>query len=96
MPSGASSLNNAPKVPRALSAKGNLTKRCTTAPMGAFIATWLCFRSAARSLLKPSLLPTLVKPTGSRKPKGAMAPTCSAGLNGGAGGASFPGDPALH
>merc|ERR1740129_487941 len=65
---------------------GNFTRCCTTAPRAAIIATRPCLISAARKLLNPSLSPTLENPAGSKKPKGAIAPTCFAGSNGGGGG----------
>eukprot|EP00441_Pelagodinium_beii_P032946 CAMPEP_0197635978 /NCGR_PEP_ID=MMETSP1338-20131121/11628_1 /TAXON_ID=43686 ORGANISM="Pelagodinium beii, Strain RCC1491" /NCGR_SAMPLE_ID=MMETSP1338 /ASSEMBLY_ACC=CAM_ASM_000754 /LENGTH=143 /DNA_ID=CAMNT_0043208123 /DNA_START=193 /DNA_END=621 /DNA_ORIENTATION=- len=46
------------------------------------MATLPCFNSLMRSLRKPSMSPTLEKPRGSKKPSGAVAPYCRAGLNG--------------
>ena len=63
-----------------------LAKCWITAPAAAIIATRPCLISAERSLRKPSRSPTLVKPSGSKKPRGAIAPTCLAGSNGGGGG----------
>merc|ERR1740122_447626 len=68
---------------------GKCTKHWKTAPTAAIIATRACFISARRNVRKPSSSPTLLKPNGSKKPKGAVTPTSSAGLNGGGGGGAW-------
>merc|ERR1719346_590262 len=76
----------APKPAGVLSKPGSLTKCWPSRPTEAIMATRPCFSSEARNLLKPSSSPTIVKPSGSKKPSGAMAPICSLGWNGGGGG----------
>mmetsp|Transcript_52668 Transcript_52668/g.135945 ORF Transcript_52668/g.135945 Transcript_52668/m.135945 type:complete len:266 (-) Transcript_52668:6-803(-) len=74
-------------MPAGTSSKpGNLTAGWTTAPREAIIATRACFSSAARRLRKPASSPVLQKPRGSKKPRGARAPTCLDGSKGGGGG----------
>merc|ERR1712072_355358 len=71
---------------RAFSNPGNLMKCWPTKPMEAIMATRPCLISEARNLLKPFSSPTVVKFSGSKKPRGATAPICSEGANGGGGG----------
>jgi len=56
------------------------------------MATRPCFSSASRKSRKPCLSPILLKPRGSKYPRGGIAPTCFDGSNGGgAGGLGFAG-----
>mmetsp|Transcript_62677 Transcript_62677/g.164423 ORF Transcript_62677/g.164423 Transcript_62677/m.164423 type:complete len:240 (+) Transcript_62677:206-925(+) len=72
---------------------GILPECWITAPAAAIIATRPCLISAARSLRKPSLSPTFEKPSGSKKPRGAVTPTCLAGSKGGGGGGATSSSP---
>mmetsp|Transcript_1162 Transcript_1162/g.1629 ORF Transcript_1162/g.1629 Transcript_1162/m.1629 type:complete len:225 (-) Transcript_1162:525-1199(-) len=81
-----SAVVSAPKVPSTFSHPGILTKCWTTAPTEAIMATRPCLISAERNFQKPLSSPTLQKPSGSKNPKGATAPGCSAGSKGGGGG----------
>mmetsp|Transcript_38766 Transcript_38766/g.78212 ORF Transcript_38766/g.78212 Transcript_38766/m.78212 type:complete len:249 (-) Transcript_38766:18-764(-) len=65
---------------------GNLMKCWPSRPTDAIIATRPCLSSDERSLLKPASSPTFVKPSGSKKPRGSVAPNCSDGWKGGGGG----------
>mmetsp|Transcript_143541 Transcript_143541/g.202971 ORF Transcript_143541/g.202971 Transcript_143541/m.202971 type:complete len:202 (+) Transcript_143541:319-924(+) len=67
---------------------GNLTKVANKDPVAAIMANRPCLISAARRCLKPVespgkvMRPLLLKPSGSKKPKGATAPGCSWGSKG--------------
>mmetsp|Transcript_38767 Transcript_38767/g.78214 ORF Transcript_38767/g.78214 Transcript_38767/m.78214 type:complete len:251 (-) Transcript_38767:18-770(-) len=76
----------APKPAGVLSNPGNLRKCWPKRPTDAIMATRPCLSSDARSLSKPRSSPTFVNSRGSKKPRGAVAPTCSDGWKGGGGG----------
>mmetsp|Transcript_38769 Transcript_38769/g.78218 ORF Transcript_38769/g.78218 Transcript_38769/m.78218 type:complete len:291 (-) Transcript_38769:18-890(-) len=85
-PMAPSAVPMAPRPAGVFSKPGNLMKCWPRRPTDAIIATRPCLISEARNLSKPCSSPTFVNPSGSKKPRGAVAPTCSDGWKGGGGG----------